>query len=88
MPSAQNQIQIVDTHETSETLAITRLQRVGYQINRTLLIKRNYFNKVSFRLPACPSPAWVVVETIEFTSGQTGVASGATQTDKFDLGVA
>lgn len=37
MPSAQNQIQIVDTHETSETLAITRLQRVGYQINRTLL---------------------------------------------------
>jgi hypothetical protein len=38
MPSAQNQIQIVDTHETSETLAITRLQRVGYQINRTLLI--------------------------------------------------
>ena len=51
-------------------------------------IKRNYFNKVSFRLPASPSPAWVVVETIEFTSGQTGVASGATQTDKFDLGVA
>jgi hypothetical protein len=39
MPSAQNQIQIVDTHETSETLAITRLQRVGYQINRTLLDK-------------------------------------------------
>jgi hypothetical protein len=39
MPSAQNQIQIVDTHETSETLAITRLQRVGYQINRTLLGK-------------------------------------------------
>jgi homoaconitase/3-isopropylmalate dehydratase large subunit len=38
MPSAQNQIQIVDTHETSETLAITRLQRVGYQINRTLLM--------------------------------------------------
>ena len=37
MPSAQNQIQIVDTHETSETLAVTRLQRVGYQINRTLL---------------------------------------------------
>lgn len=36
-PSAQNQIQIVDTHETSETLAVTRLQRVGYQINRTLL---------------------------------------------------
>jgi hypothetical protein len=60
--------------------------------NNTLLplldIKRNYFNKVSFRLPASPSPAWVVVETIEFTSGQTGVASGATQTDKFDLGVA
>ena len=39
MPSAQNQIQIVDTHETSETLAVTRLQRVGYQINRTLLIQ-------------------------------------------------
>jgi homoaconitase/3-isopropylmalate dehydratase large subunit len=38
MPSAQNKIQIVDTHETSETLAITRLQRVGYQINRTLLM--------------------------------------------------
>jgi hypothetical protein len=38
MPSTQNQIQIVDTHETSETLAVTRLQRVGYQINRTLLI--------------------------------------------------
>jgi hypothetical protein len=38
MPSAQNQIQIVDTHETSETLAVTRLQRVGYQINRTLLL--------------------------------------------------
>ena len=37
MPSAQNKIQIVDTHETSETLAVTRLQRVGYQINRTLL---------------------------------------------------
>lgn len=37
MPRAQNQIQIVDTHETSETLAVTRLQRVGYQINRTLL---------------------------------------------------
>jgi hypothetical protein len=27
----------VDTHEASETLAVTRLQRVGYQINRTLL---------------------------------------------------
>jgi hypothetical protein len=38
MPSAQNKIQIVDTHEASETLAVTRLQRVGYQINRTLLI--------------------------------------------------
>ncbi|WP_295502995.1 hypothetical protein [Limnohabitans sp. Rim8] len=38
MPRAQNQIQIVDTHETSETLAVTRLQRVGHQINRTLLI--------------------------------------------------
>jgi hypothetical protein len=37
MPSAENQIQIVDTHETSETLVVTRLQRVGYQINRTLL---------------------------------------------------
>jgi hypothetical protein len=37
MPSAQNKIQIVDTHEASETLAVTRLQRVGYQINRTLL---------------------------------------------------
>jgi hypothetical protein len=33
MLSAQNQIQIVDTHETFETLAVTRLQRVGYQIN-------------------------------------------------------
>ena len=42
MPSAQNQIQIVDTHETSETLAITRLQRVGYQINRTLLGETSY----------------------------------------------
>ena len=41
MPSAQNQIQIVDTHETSETLAVTRLQRVGYQINRTLLAENN-----------------------------------------------
>ena len=40
MPRAQNQIQIVDTHETSETLAVTRLQRVGYQINRTLLIPK------------------------------------------------
>jgi hypothetical protein len=40
MPSAQNKIQIVDTHETSETLAVTRLQRVGYQINRTLLIPK------------------------------------------------
>ena len=39
MPSAQNKIQIVDTHETAETLAVTRLQRVGYQINRTLLIQ-------------------------------------------------
>jgi hypothetical protein len=38
MLSAQNQIQIVDTHETFETLAVTRLQRVGYQINRTLLV--------------------------------------------------
>jgi hypothetical protein len=38
MPSAQNKIQIVDTHEASETLAVTRLQRVGYQINRTLLL--------------------------------------------------
>jgi hypothetical protein len=37
MHRAQNQIQIVDTHETSETLAVTRLQRVSYQINRTLL---------------------------------------------------
>ena len=44
MPSAQNQIQIVDTHETSETLAVTRLQRVGYQINRTLL--KNYNNVI------------------------------------------
>jgi hypothetical protein len=42
MPSAQNQIQIVDTHETSETLAVTRLQRVGYQINRTLLIRQTF----------------------------------------------
>ncbi|WP_396435220.1 hypothetical protein, partial [Limnohabitans sp.] len=32
-----NQIQIVDTHETFETLAVTRLARVGSQINRTLL---------------------------------------------------
>jgi hypothetical protein len=46
MPSAQNQIQIVDTHETSETLAVTRLQRVGYQINRTLLIL--IFNEADF----------------------------------------
>jgi hypothetical protein len=37
MPSTQKTIQIVDTHEPSETLAVTRLQRVGYQINRTLL---------------------------------------------------
>jgi len=37
MPNVKSQIQIVDTHETSETLAITRLQRVGYQINRTVL---------------------------------------------------
>ena len=43
MPSAQNKIQIVDTHETSETLAVTRLQRVGYQINRTLLKPNNLF---------------------------------------------
>ncbi|WP_369802476.1 DUF2946 family protein [Limnohabitans sp. DM1] len=28
----------MDTHETSETLAVTRLQRVGCQINRTLLM--------------------------------------------------
>jgi hypothetical protein len=47
MPSAQNQIQIVDTHETSETLAVTRLQRVGYQINRTLL-KKGLCCKVRF----------------------------------------
>jgi hypothetical protein len=39
MPSVQNQIQIVDTHETFETLAVTCLQRVGYQINRTLLTR-------------------------------------------------
>jgi hypothetical protein len=38
MPGAENQIQIVDTHETFETLAVTRLARVGSQINRTLLI--------------------------------------------------
>lgn len=37
MPNVQNQIQIVDTHETSETLAVTRLQRGDPQINRTLL---------------------------------------------------
>jgi len=38
MPSAQNQIQIVDTHKTFETLAVTRLQRYDHQINRTLLM--------------------------------------------------
>jgi hypothetical protein len=42
MPSAENQIQIVDTHETSETLVVTRLQRVGYQINRTLLLAKDF----------------------------------------------
>jgi hypothetical protein len=50
MPSAQNQIQIVDTHETSETLAITRLQRVGYQINRTLLLMINCNNNMLLHL--------------------------------------
>jgi hypothetical protein len=48
MPSAQNKIQIVDTHEASETLAVTRLQRVGYQINRTLLIRLHVFALTPF----------------------------------------
>ena len=47
MPSAQNKIQIVDTHETSETLAVTRLQRVGYQINRTLLINGDKYDSTN-----------------------------------------
>jgi hypothetical protein len=50
MPSAQNQIQIVDTHETSETLAITRLQRVGYQINRTLLVINKHDGWIELQL--------------------------------------
>jgi hypothetical protein len=48
MPGAENQIQIVDTHETFETLAVTRLARVGSQINRTLLkLDMKFFNAIS-----------------------------------------
>jgi hypothetical protein len=50
MPSTQNQIQIVDTHETSETLAVTCLQRVGHQIYRTLL--EQTIDLIAIRLPA------------------------------------
>jgi hypothetical protein len=45
MPSAENKIQIVDTHETFETTAVTRLARVDYQINRTLLVAEKIMEK-------------------------------------------
>ena len=38
IPIAENQTQIVDTYETAETFAVTRLQRRDYQINLTLLM--------------------------------------------------
>ena len=60
MPSAQNKIQIVDTHETSETLAVTRLQRVGYQINRTLLIHFNIGRQASVRKTRTGKKNWLV----------------------------
>ncbi len=48
MPNVQNQIQIVDIHEISETLAITRLQQRGYQINRALLFSIKDFMQPGF----------------------------------------
>jgi hypothetical protein len=58
MPSAENQIQIVDTHETSETLVVTRLQRVGYQINRTLL-------RLSHNLVKCLENLRIIVKGVD-----------------------
>jgi cell filamentation protein len=58
MPSVQNQIQIVDTHETFETLAVTCLQRVGYQINRTLLAPVMYLQPSLAHISAMPQQSF------------------------------
>ena len=58
MPSAQNKIQIVDTHEASETLAVTCLQRVGYQINRTLLAPVMYLQPSLAHISAMPQQSF------------------------------
>jgi hypothetical protein len=60
----QNQIQIVDTHETFETLADTRLARVGYQINRTLLLYSHTSTPLRFSISmhgpaASEEPDWL-----------------------------
>jgi hypothetical protein len=37
--NVQIEIQIVDTHETLETLVVIGLQALGHHLNRTLLIR-------------------------------------------------
>jgi hypothetical protein len=40
--NVQNEIQIVDIHETFETRIAIGLQAFGYQLNRTLLFAHSY----------------------------------------------
>lgn len=40
--NVQIEIQIVDTHETLETLVVIGLQAFGHHLNRTLLLYKNW----------------------------------------------